>query len=494
MLIPHPYTLAFSIALLCGIIMPFAFAPYAWVFLALGSLTTWLLLILRYPQLSFRLGWIFGFGWFGFGAWWLADTFQTYGHIPYAVALIAVAVIGLVLGSIFGLWSWLLTKLSRHETDILWLFPLIGTFIEWLRSFLFTGLPWTALGNLALDTPLANWISIIGSYGVTFLILLIISSLVLLKAVSTRKIGLGGLALCALFMLTPPAIEVPEQPSHTVALIQPNISQDQKWDSAFVRHIMQTLVSLSEKAGDVDLIVWPEAAVPVYLTPTTAWSIWLHEQVRNWKTPLIFGGLKLMPKTGSDDIKSQNGLFLTQGDIENNSFVGKHHLVPFGEYVPSWVPWIEKIVPDIGDFEPATDTGVLTLDDQVFGSIICYESIFPEQSQQRITQGVNVLIVVTNDAWYAKSPAAWQHLQASQVRALETGRYVLRATNTGISAIISPDGKVQKSMDWWQAGFVTGRYQPLNHITPYQRWGNSPILILVFLGLGFALFRLYRGK
>jgi len=486
---------ALTISLLCGAVMPYAFSPYHWLFLAVIGLGGWLFITMQRPEHAFKLGWAFGFGWFGGGAWWLADTFHIYGHIHYALALVAVALIGIVLGSVFGLWAWIFAKLLRNNIDALWLFPVVGTFIEWLRSFLFTGLPWTAIGNLIIETPASSWLSVLGSYGSTFIILLFISSAALLlqkeTQMETRKFAVIGIVIGLGAFLFSPQITVPENPSHTAALIQPNIPQDQKWNASFLQTTMNRLAQLSAQAGNVDLIVWPEASVPFYLSRSPSWNTWLVEHMNGWNTPVIFGAIERINKSSG---KSQNGLFLHQTNQEERQFVGKHHLVPFGEYVPSWVPWLGKLVPDIGDFEAAQDNGLLTFGNQHFGSIICYESIFPDETKDRIKAGADVLIVVTNDAWYDHSPAAWQHLQASQARAIESGRYILRATNTGISAIISPDGKVQETMPWWQEGFVKGKYQPLTHITLYQQWGDKPILFIVFLGLGFGLFRIYRGR
>jgi len=474
--------------------MPFAFAPHNLIVLAVLGLSAFLYLIMQQPKHAFKLGWAFGFGWFGFGGWWLADTFQTYGHLPYIVGLFVVVLFGLIMGSFLAFWAWFAVKLRQKDYELFWIFPLVGVLEEWLRSFLFTGLPWAALGNLLLETPASSWISIFGNYGATLILLLAVSSLVFLVTTKHRKLATLGLTICLLALIFSPRIEVPNKPTHQAALIQPNTAQDQKWDAAFAQNIMFGLAKLSAQAGDVDIIVWPEAAVPMYLSHAPNWNAWLTKQINTWHAPVIFGGIKLIDNHNRTPKKSQSVLFLAQQGETARPFVGKHHLVPFGEYVPAWMPWLSKLVPDIGDFEQATDNGILTVGEQKFGSLICYESIFSDEAAARVEQGANVIIVATNDAWYGKSPATWQHTQAAQVRAIETGRYVLRAANTGISAIISPDGKIQKSMPWWQDGIVLGRYQPLTHITLYQQWGNIPVLILVFLGLGFGLVQRYRGK
>jgi len=485
------YKINTLLALFFGAAMPFAFAPYDIWWLAPIALTGWLLLLLECPEQWLKLGLTFGFGWFGLGAWWLADTLQIYGHLPYVLGLLSITVLGLIMSLFFVAWAWLLQKVLQHKVQALWLFPALGVLEEWIRSFLFTGLPWTALANLSVNTPLASWISIVGSYGETFIILFASASLALLFYSNTRKYALAASSVCILLWFFSPNIPIPKHLSRTAALIQPNIPQDKKWDTNFLNHTMQTLTSLSAQAANtqkLDLIIWPEAAVPFYLSRAPSWNNWLTAQMRSWQTPVIFGGIKLLASG-----KSQNGLFLENGE-STRQFVGKHHLVPFGEYVPSWLPWLGKLVPDIGDFEPATDQGILNLGKQNIGSVICYESIFADEVRQRIQQGANVLVVVTNDAWYDTSPAAWQHLQASQIRAIESGRYILRATNTGVSAIIAPNGSIQNTIPWWQEGIVIGHYQPLSHITLYQQWGDAPILTLVFFLLILGVYQSRRKE
>ncbi|MDX8382273.1 MAG: apolipoprotein N-acyltransferase [Ghiorsea sp.] len=483
---------AIFLALLLGAAMPYAFSPYNFWWLASLSFPGWLYLLLEYPKHPLKIGFAFGFGWFGFGGWWLADTIHIYGHLPYIVGLTVVTTLGFMFTLFILFWAWAFNKLHHNDLDILWLFPAIGTLEEWLRTFVFTGLPWTAIANLSISTPFSSWLSVVGSYGVTAFILLIAAALVLLLKKDERKPALITLVFCGLIIFFSPHIDVPATPHYKAALIQPVTLQDQKWDAAYVRSIMFKLALLSEQAVDADLIVWSESSVPMYLSENPGWNAWLKQETDSWHATLAFGGLNLAPPG-----KPQSGMFLAQKDDLSLPFVGKHHLVPFGEYVPSWLPFLGKIIPNLPDFHPATDDGILTMTEQKgapqkLGSIICYESLFPEEAFNRVRNGANVLIVITNDTWYGTSPAAWQHFQASQVRAIENGRYVLRAANSGVSAIIAPDGSITSSIPWWKEGIVSGFYEPLTHATLYQQWGNTPILSLVFLIMGIAAFQRFR--
>ncbi len=473
-----------GLAFVAGAVMPFAFAPYDQLWLAVLGMTLWAWLLQHGG--GFVSGLAFGLGWFGLGAWWLADTLHIYGHVPYVLAWLCVLVVGLVLALFPALWAWLAVRFAANRWQFFILFTVLGMAEEWLRGHLLTGLPWTALGNLLLDTPAVGWLAVLGVYGATWLVCALAAAVALLVAHPARNEALVLAAVVGLIWLAP-APYAADGPAYRAALIQPDIPQDQKWDAQHVPRNMQLLARLSAQALPVDVIIWPEAAVPFYLSLSPSWQQWLYRQADGWHTEFLFGGLKLLD---ADSRRAQNGLYLrTQG--ETQGFAAKQHLVPFGEYVPSWLPWLHKLVPDIGDFRPGSGSGVLAGRGGHFGALICYESIFPEQARARVVAGANVLVVVTNDAWYGHSPAAWQHFQASRARAVENGRFVLRAGNTGVSAIIGPDGTVRQTMPWWTAGSVRGTYRLSGAVTPYQRFGDGIMWFMLAVG-GIMYWRLRR--
>lgn len=471
------YTFA---ALLLGAAMPFAFSPYDHAWLAIPALTGWLWLIRR--GLPWRVGFAFGFGWFGFGGWWLAPTLHTFGHLSWLAAGFCVALVGMVMGMLPALWSWVTWKLSEDSNRVIYVFPAAAVAEEWLRGHIFTGLPWTALGNLLLDTPAVGWGAWFGVYGLALLPALCAAALVLVLFTPGRFVGRAGLLVTLLLFFVAPAPMPGEGVAHRVALIQANIPQDKKWDRHFVHETMQRYARLSAAAAsDVDLIIWPEAAVPFFLSRAPGWDAWLTAQVKAWQRPLLFGGLKM--EAGRS---AQNGLFAHDPKLvglgsQRRGFVGKHHLVPFGEYVPAWIPFLHTLVPEIADFKPADDAGVLKVRGIDYGALNCYESLFPEEARARVLHGAEVLVNITNDAWYGTTPAAWQHFQAARMRAVESGRYVLRAANTGVTAIISPDGVVRQQLPWWQQGALRGTFQISHQRTHYLRWGDWPLLTVAVI-------------
>ncbi len=463
--------------------MPFAFSPFDQIWLAIPCLTGWLWLI-RLGQ-PVRTGFAFGFGWFGFGAWWLAPTLHTYGHLPWLAAVFCIFLVGVVMALLPALWAWLTWKTAGRSAWVLLSFPAAAIAEEWIRGHLFTGLPWTALGNLLLDTPAIGWGAWFGVYGLALLPALMAASLLLTAAASWR-VGVAGFAAVALMVLLAPMPEAGHGPRYTAALVQADIPQDKKWDADFVNTTMQRYAALSASAAaHADIIIWPEAAIPFFLERAPGWNAWLDQQVRTWQTPLLYGGLKLTGKRSMHNRTAQNGLFAldSQSDVAlaHRPFAGKHHLVPFGEYVPSWLPFLHTLVPEIANFKPAEDSGVIQVRSITYGSLICYESLFPEEARRRVLGGAQVLVNVTNDAWYGTTPAAWQHFQAARMRAVETGRYVLRAANTGVTAIIQPDGMVAESVPWWTQTALIGRFQLSDVQTRYVRWGDWPLLICLIM-------------
>ncbi|RMH52913.1 MAG: apolipoprotein N-acyltransferase [Zetaproteobacteria bacterium] len=457
--------------------MQFGFSPYALRPVAVAALALWLALLAD-GRRPFALSYAFGFGWFGIGSWWLAPTFHHYGHLPWPLAIAAQSLAGGVLALFPALLGWSAVRLAggRRSALLLLIAPLTPI-EEWLRGHLFTGLPWTGLGLLTLDTPWIGWGQIVGGLGLGIVPVMLAAAAAGLLHHTTRRTAAALLAAALLLTATAPAIGVPAAPALRVALIQPNIPQDVKWDRDWLVTTMRRLLGHSAQAADADLLVWPEAATPFFLSDAPGWRQALASAVTRWHTPLLFGGLKRTAHDGA-----ANGAWLMRPGDAPPRFVGKHHLVPFGEYVPAWLPWLHTLVPEIGDFRPTHDRGVLAVDDRIrIGVLICYESIFADEMRRRIAGGADLLAVLTNDAWYGRSPAAWQHLEAARMRAVESERFVLRAANTGVSAIIAPDGAIRATTDWWRQATVTGTAVPIGRVTPYCRLGDAPLLAAALL-------------
>ena len=463
------------LALLCGAAMPFAFSPYDYRIVAVLALAGWLWLIMR--ERAFAIGLAFGIGWFGFGAWWLVPTFHQFGPMAYAWAVLAVVPVGVVLGLMPALWAWACQWLAAgHRLRVILLFPVLGVAEEWLRGHLLTGLPWTTLGNLLLDTRTIGWAAWLGVYGAALLPTSLAALLVLSLERRYWRFGLVGLALFSVLVWFSPSPFPANGKQYRVALIQGDIPQRLKWRPEFLNETMQRYVDASTVAAtQSDVIVWPEAAVPFFLSRSPEWDAWLRQRMQSWSVPVLFGAVRLE----QDGRHALNGIDLSMPGHDDREFAAKQHLVPFGEYVPTWIPFLHALVPNIGDFTPGHDSGVLQAGKNHFGSLICYEAIFPREARARVRAGANVLVNVVNDAWYGHTPATWQHLQSARMRAVETGRYLLRAANTGVSAIVAPDGRITSTIPWFTQRVLYGNYRTSTVVTPYQRWGDWPLLALL---------------
>jgi apolipoprotein N-acyltransferase len=481
---PIPY-LTLLLAFVCGSLMQYAFSPFDlwWLGIVLPAVVLWL----AQQKSPFLHGYAFGIGWFGVGAWWLVETIHHYGGLPYPVAIAMIALIGVVMGLFPALWFSISHRLAHSTLHLLYIFPAVAVLLEWLRGHLFTGLPWTAWGNTMIDTHAASWAAYVGVYGLAALPACWAVILLLLVQRQTRPALLAALFGLTLWWLAP-TVPTDDQPVQHAALIQGNIQQDQKWDSTFLRQTLETYVDLSARqAGKVDVIIWPESAVPFFPSRMPEWDQWLQQQMAFWHTPVLYGGDRLL--TGD---QAQSGIYAWQQG--ERTFVGKHHLVPFGEYVPAWLPFVHAIIPAIADFKPADDDGVLHTSNTRFGSLVCYESIFPEEARSRVLHGAQALIVASNDAWYGRSPAVWQHTQAARMRAVETGRWLLRVGSTGITTVIAPDGTMKAQLPWWQADALLAPFHNRDHITRYVQWGDWPALIFAMLLLFVPLWRQVRSN
>jgi len=463
-------------ALMFGCAMPFAFSPYDHLWLAIVSLAGWLWLIrLGRPLLT---GFAFGIGWFGLGGWWLGWTLHTHADYSWVAATFSVVLLGCELALFAMLWAWLSWKAAGKSGWIVLSFPLAGIMAEWLRGhMLLGGLPWTALGNLMLDTPAIGWGAWFGVYGMALLPALAAASLTAVVSGRLHACMLGAVSL-VLLVLCSPEIPVTQGVVRQAALIQGSIPQNMKWRVDYHEASMESYIELSSGvAASADVIVWPEGAIPFFLERGPESSARLNSQFAKWNTPVLYGSLKW---EGLEN--SRNGLFVwdaerPESEPVDRPFVGKHHLVPFGEYVPSWLPFVRKIVHGDSDYLPDDGSGVLQSGDSAFGALICFESLFPEEARNRVLNGAQVLVNVSNDAWFGTTPAVWQSFQSARMRAVETGRYLLRAANSGITAVIRPDGTVEQSIPVWIKRALLASYRLSNLQTPYVRWGDWPLLL-----------------
>ncbi len=404
-----------------------------------------------------------GLGHFLLLLYWIVIVLGTYGGLAWYLSIPALLLLALYMGLYFSLFAALAQVILNSFPAIaaLWLLPSLWVGLDWLRSVLFTGFPWMDLGYALYKMPNAIQIAdLLGHHGVTFLIVLINTLLFLLVRIRPSGRNL-------LFLLVPAGLviggaglysqqrfaEVREQtsaaaaPQISIGVVQGNIDQSVKWSPSQQATTVATYLDLSESlmnARPPALIVWPETALPFY--PLTNDNMGpLRKLVAGRELALLTGA----PWYEVLDRKTQNVLFfnsalLLQPDGQFHGKYHKSHLVPFGEYVPlkQFLPFIAPLVEAAGNFSTGTIERPLAWKDARAGILICFESVFPELSRQWVKAGANLLINLTNDAWYGKSSAPYHSLAMAVLRAVETRRSLVRSANTGVSAFISPTGTI----------------------------------------------------
>ncbi len=376
------------------------------------------------------------------------------------------------------------------SVKLLLLAPALWVLAEWVRSWIFTGFPWNSVGYSQIPgSPLAGFAPVVGIYGVSLALAMMASCCALLamhwrttKAVHrVTAIIFTGLAISG-FALKQIEWTTPTGTSTTVSLLQGNVSQDMKWREDQLRATLDTYARLIG-SSDARLIVLPETALPLFLQDVPVSyldAIAAHAKKHNGD--VLIGVVERAPNGGYYNTTFSLGAAPRQ-------YYRKSHLVPFGEFIPlrPVLAWIVNILSiPLQDFSRgAIDQQPLDIAGQRVAVNICYEDVFGEEIIRQLPQAT-LLVNVSNVAWFGRSIAPEQHLQISQARALETGRYMLRATNTGMTAVINPRGEVETVAPQFETMALTHTVRGYAGATPYVRWGNYAVLLLLALLLGAA--------
>lgn len=432
------------------------------------------------------LGFIFGMGLFGTGVSWIYVSLHDFGGMPAAAAIFATAAFCAFISLLPMAAGWVVGK--YFPSSRLMAAPLLWTAQEWVRGWIFTGFPWLVVGYSQVPySPLAGFAPIFGIYGVS---LLTAAAAAIITAALCGQFAKKYLALWMLgFWISGAALKHvewsrPEGPPVSFSLLQGNISQDLKWREDEVVHTLQTYRQMV-MASRAKLIVLPEMAFPLFLDDIPkSYLDSLVEHARSLGGDVLIG----VPEARRDAGETRYyNTMLSYGAAPTQAY-RKFHLVPFGEFIP-FKPafgWIYQNLLHI----PLTDLAPgekhqppMALAGQKIAMNICYEDVFGEEIILPLPEAT-LLVNVSNDAWYGDSLAAYQHLQMSQARALETARMVLRSTNTGATAVINREGRVIAQAPHFKQASVDGNVQGYAGATPYVRWGNIPAITLIFLALG----------
>jgi len=441
------------------------------------------------------------------GLHWIYISLHDYGGMPAWLSAIAT----LLLASYVALYAigalaicrWI--KLRLHQSATPLVVAGVVTLMEWLRGTLFTGFPWLSLGYLAIDTPLVGFAPLVGVYGVGFLM-----ALTLMWAAQsirhrrwTAFIGIV-ITLTSGFLLQQHAFTQPVGAPLKVALVQGAIAQSMKFDPAREAQALLTHLEIARPAsgpGGAQLIVFPETALvrPWDLTPIQTREAFHRLTLAGGSSVML--GLPLRDADGY-----RNSLIAIHESTPPGEFSGrydKHHLVPFGEFIPLGFRWfVDMMNMPLGDFQRGLPVQMpITVRDQRIGVNICFEDLFGEEIIRPLSPGLKedqhptILLNISNLAWFGNTIALSQHLSIARMRAIETGRPMIRATNTGATAAIDHYGRITDQIAFGSPGLLFTQVQGMQGITPYARWGNLPILlvsiVLVMIQL-IGRFRLRR--
>lgn len=500
-LITSPYL----IALLAGVVAVFGFAPFGLFPLPVLSLAVlfWLWSRAERPAQAAWLGFAFGMGLFCAGIGWIYVALHIYGYMHPLLAGLATALFAAVNATLPAAAGYAAGWIKRKITpsplagegggeggylNLLLIMPAIWTLAEWLRGLLFTGFPWLSMGYSQVPTsPLAGYAPLLGVFGVSLILAASAGLLLVLWNVRWSRPGkiaavtLFGLWICGA-ALSLVGWTQPQGEPLKVSLLQGNIAQDAKFDEERLIDTLETYRRLAE-GTDARLIVLPETALPLLRdnVPDTYEFILGNHARRN-------GGDILIGAFEKEDGNYYNSIYsLGSSDTQHYR---KNHLVPFGEFIPlrSMLGWLinEVLQIPMGDqTSGGANQPPLAVAGQKVAVNICYEDAFGEEIIHALPEAT-LLVNVTNDAWYGESHAAMQHNQLSQMRALETGRMVLRATNTGVTSVIDKDGRILDMLPQFEEGVLTAEVQGYEGSTLFVWWGNAGMLGLVVLMLGVA--------
>jgi apolipoprotein N-acyltransferase len=470
------------LALAAGTALALAFPRPEWSGTAWVALAPVLVLALtRPPGPAFGWGWLAGFTFFLLLLRWLNFTFRVYSDIPWALTWGPTALLSgycaLWTGLVAGAVSWLGRR--RGPAEALLAAPWLWMSAEWVRGWLLSGFPWGSIGySQYRQLPVIQVAELGGVWAVSFVVVAVNVALAGVVLLPRRPAAVGlGLAVALLgatlgfgawrLSQTAPPGEV------TIAVMQPSIEQPLKWNPEHTASTVAVYGELTRAAARQrpDLIVWPETAAPTVLRRDPALLHMLTELAGTWQVALLVGSIDI---GGTRDREIRNTAFLlTEQGIVNR--YDKIHLVPFGEFVPlsGIIGFVRGWAEFISELTPGARAVVFAGPPAPFGVVICYEGIFPNLVRRFVTGGARLIVNMTNDAWFGRTSGPLQHLAMYPLRAVEHRTAVVRAANTGVSALIMPSGRIMETLELFERGNLIARLPLRGGQTLYTRWGDG---------------------
>lgn len=485
--------LDYVLALVSGALLTLSFPRYGHPAVAWIALVPLLVALdKKAPKRAFLLGLAAGVVYFAGTLYWTGTVIRTFGGIPLPAAILGVILLAFYQGFYPALFALLSNRLIvRGGRAGMLLTPAAWVATEYLRGTLLGGFPWVLLGDSQVTVlPIAQLASVLGVYGVSGLVAFVSASLAYASLTTGRRrvavvasaaivllaVGLWGTLRIADGSLTRAGTPL------RIGLIQGNIAQEDKWRATEARRIFTTYVSMTRDAvkRGAEYVVWPESATPFLFERDAGGQAALRALAREVNVPILFGSDQ---EIAGPQPELYNSAFLVGPDGKTAAVYRKIHLVPWGEFIPlkEWLFFVSPLVDSFTDFSPGTEMVMLPVGSHPTSTAICYEVVYPSLVREAVLGGSELLTTITNDAWYGHSSAPYQHFALASMRAIEQGRYLARAANTGISGVVDPYGRVVRQSGIFEQAALVEEVRFLTVRTIYSRIGDLIAYISMFI-------------
>jgi len=505
---PRPGDQALILALVSGILLALSFPRYGHPFFAWIALTPLIVPLFEihhsWPAFrrgrAFLLGLVAGLAYFGGTVYWTGMVVSQFGGLSWPVGVVVAILLVAYLSLFPALFTLCLGWLgAKFGSRAILLAPAVWVTTELGRTYFWSGFPWLLLGySQTTVLPVAQFASVVGVFGMSALVALVGAALAyfaisrsvesIITAVVVAAM-LAGVTFWGQRRLENDVLVRQGRPVR-VALVQGNIPQDEKWDAAHAGPILETYLTMTREAAGkgAQLVIWPESSTPFPFMDDKAGGERIRALVRETGIELLLG---------SDQIGASkeyyNAAFLVRKDASVAGVYQKMHLVPFGEFVPlkQLLFFVGPLVEQVGGFTPGREMVTLPTSHGPISTAICYEIVFPRLVREAVLRGSQLLTTITNDAWYGYTSAPFQHFLQAQLRAIEQGRYLARAANTGISGVVDPYGRVLQRTEIFKREIVVGEVRMLESRTIYGTIGD--LVAYICAGLTLAALVLSGG-
>jgi apolipoprotein N-acyltransferase len=480
-----------SVALAAGASLTLSFSPFGWWPVAILSpaLLMWLWDGAN-PRRAAVLGFWFNFGTFAVGTYWLYISLRLIGHAPIPLALFLMLGLAAIMGGYQALLGWAVTKFLAPRGALRWMvaLPAAWLLVEWFRSWFLTGYGWLALGYSHTDNWLGALAPLVGQYGLGLLTLLLAGAVVTLALGAARERIVAGVVFVAIwasaFLLRGIEWTQPHGSPIEVAVVQGAVPQDEKWIGTNLASILELYERRTREAHGADIIFWPESAIPDLANNHIHFYRDVYAEASAQGSALVMGALRAEVNPQSGEEEYFNSVLAMDKATPGIAWHDKHHLVPFVEFfpVPQFVrKWLKLMSLPYSDFNRgAAQQAPLDAGGQKIATGVCYEDAYGSTLVPAMLTAT-MLANVTNDSWFGRSTARYQHLQISRLRAMETGRPMVRAANDGVSAVIGAHGEIVAAAPEYAASVMRATVQPRTGLTPYARSGNWPAVCLALV-------------